>query len=131
TLSFAVRYLKCDAGVCITASHNPAKYNGYKAYGSDGCQITSEMANDVSAEIAATDIFEGVRCMSFDEGMKQGLISWIPDKVMDEFLSAVESQKMIDEPCTGLKVVYTPLNGTGLIPVNRILDRIGVEEVTV
>ena len=130
-LSFATRYYECNAGIMVTASHNPAKYNGYKAYGSDGCQITSEMANDVSAEIAATDIFEGVRCMSFDEGMKQGLISWIPDKVMDEFLSAVESQKMIDEPCTGLKVVYTPLNGTGLIPVKRILDRIGVEEVTV
>ena len=131
TLSFAVRYLKCDAGVCITASHNPAKYNGYKAYGSDGCQITAEMANDVSAEIAATDIFEGVKHMSFDEGMKKGLISWIPDKVMDEFLMAVKGQSMIDEPCKGLKVVYTPLNGTGLIPVTRILDMIGVDEVSI
>ena len=131
TLSFAVRYLKCDAGVCITASHNPAKYNGYKAYGSDGCQITSEMANDVSAEIAATDIFNGVKVMPFDAGMKEGLISYIPDRVMDAFLQAVKSQGMIDEPCKGLKVVYTPLNGTGLIPVTRILDMIGVDDVTV
>ena len=131
TLSFAVRYLKCDAGVCITASHNPAKYNGYKAYGSDGCQITSEMANDVSAEIAATDIFDGVKVMPFDAGMKEGLISYIPDRVMDAFLQAVKSQGMIDEPCKGLKVVYTPLNGTGLIPVTRILDMIGVDDVTV
>ena len=131
TLSFAVRYLKCDAGVCITASHNPAKYNGYKAYGSDGCQITSEMANDVSAEIAATDIFDGVKVMPFDAGMKEGLISYIPDRVMDAFLQAVKAQSMIDEPCKGLKVVYTPLNGTGLIPVTRILDMIGVDDVTV
>ena len=131
TLSFAVRYLKCDAGVCVTASHNPAKYNGYKAYGSDGCQITSEMANDVSAEIAAIDIFQDIRHISFEEGMKRGLITYIPDKVLDAFLQAVKAESVVQEPCAGLKVVYTPLNGTGLIPVTRILDMIGVEEVTV
>ncbi len=131
TLSFAVRYLKCDAGVCITASHNPAKYNGYKAYGSDGCQIASEMADAVSAEINALDIFADVRHISFEEGMEKGLISYIPDEVMDQFLEAVKSQSVVDEPLRGLKVVYTPLNGTGLVPVTRILDMVGVEEVCV
>lgn len=131
TLSYAVRYLKCDAGICVTASHNPAKYNGYKAYGSDGCQITLEMADDVLAEINSLDIFGDVKHMDFEEGVKQNLISYIQDEVIDSFLDEVSKQSVLPGKCTGLKVVYTPLNGTGRVCVTRILDRIGVEDVTV
>ena len=131
TLSFAVRYLKCDAGICITASHNPAKYNGYKAYGSDGCQITSEMAEGVQNEINSLDIFRDVKVMSFEEGCEKGLISYIDESVLDAFLDEVYKERILDEPCKGLKVVYTPLNGTGLVGVTRILKRIGVEDVVV
>ena len=122
TLSFATRYLKCDAGVCVTASHNPAKYNGYKVYGSDGCQITSEMAKEVSDAIAKTDVFEGVKRMSFEDGVKEGRISYIKDEVINAFLQEVLNQSVIPEPCKGLKVVYTPLNGSGRVCVTRILD---------
>lgn len=131
TLSYAVRCLKCDAGICITASHNPAKYNGYKAYGSDGCQITLEMADEVLAEINRLDIFRDVKRMDFDEGMKEGKISYISDRVIDSFLDEVMKQSVISGKCDGLKVVYTPLNGTGRVCVTRILDRIGVKDVTV
>lgn len=110
TLSFATRYLKCDAGVCVTASHNPSKYNGYKVYGSDGCQITSEMAKEVSEAIAKTDVFSGVKRMSFEDGVKEGKISYIKDDVINAFLQEVLNQGVIPEPCKGLKVVYTPLN---------------------
>ncbi len=131
TLSYAVRYLKCDAGICVTASHNPAKYNGYKAYGSDGCQIAMEMADEVLAEINSLDIFSNVKHMDFEEGVKQNLISYIQDEVIDSFLDEVSKQSVLPGKCTGLKVVYTPLNGTGLVCVTRILDRIGVKDVTV
>ncbi|WP_457944220.1 phospho-sugar mutase [Caproiciproducens sp. LBM24188] len=131
TLSYAVRYLKCDAGICVTASHNPAKYNGYKVYGSDGCQITLKMADEVLAEINALDIFNDVKQMDFDEGLRQGLIQYIADDVIDSFLDEVQGQSVIEGTCDGLKVVYTPLNGTGRVCVTRILDRIGVKDVTV
>ena len=131
TLSFAVRYLHCDAGICVTASHNPAKYNGYKAYGSDGCQITAEMASGVQEEMNALDIFKDVKTMDFEEGVKQGRIQYIPESVQDAFLDRVYDERILEEPCTGLKVVYTPLNGTGLVGVTKILQRIGVEDVTV
>jgi phosphoglucomutase len=131
TLSYAVRYLKCDAGICVTASHNPAKYNGYKAYGSDGCQIAMEMADEVLAEINSLDIFSDVKHMDFEEGVKQNLISYIQDEVIDSFLDEVSKQSVLPGKCTGLKVVYTPLNGTGRVCVTRILDRIGVKDVTV
>jgi len=131
TLSYAVRYLKCDAGICVTASHNPAKYNGYKAYGSDGCQIAMEMADEVLAEINSLDIFSNVKHMDFEEGVKQNLISYIQDEVIDSFLDEVSKQSVLPGKCTGLKVVYTPLNGTGRVCVTRILDRIGVKDVTV
>ena len=111
TLSFATRYLKCDAGVCVTASHNPSKYNGYKVYGSDGCQITSEAADEVSAAIAKTDVFTGVKRMDFEDGVREGRIVYIKDEVINAFLQEVLNQSVIPEPCKGLKVVYTPLNG--------------------
>lgn len=131
TLSFATRYLKCDAGVCVTASHNPSKYNGYKVYGSDGCQITSEAADEVSAAIAKTDVFTGVKRMNFEDGVREGRIVYIKDEVINAFLQEVLNQSVIPEPCKGLKVVYTPLNGSGRVCVTRILDMIGVDDVTV
>ena len=131
TLSWAVRRLKCDAGICVTASHNPAKYNGYKVYGSDGCQITNKMADDVLSEINSLDIFKDVKRIGYEEGVKSGKIVTIPDEVIDAFLAEVMKQRVFTEPCDSLKVVYTPLNGTGRVCVTRILKEIGVGSVTV
>lgn len=131
TLSWAVRDLHCDAGICVTASHNPAKYNGYKVYGSDGCQITLDMADEVLAEINSLDIFTGVKTMDFDLAVKDGMVSWIPDEVLDRFLAEVMKQRVFTAPCSGLSVVYTPLNGTGRVCVTRILSMIGVKNVAV
>lgn len=131
TLSWAVRRLKCDAGICVTASHNPAKYNGYKVYGSDGCQITNQMADDVLAEINSLDIFKDVKLIGYEEGVKSGKIVTISDEVIDAFLAEVMKQRVFTEPCDSLKVVYTPLNGTGRVCVTRILKEIGVGSVTV
>ena len=131
TLSWAVRFLHCDAGICVTASHNPAQYNGYKVYGSDGCQITLQMADDVLAEIEKLDIFRDVKRMDYGEAKAEGLISVIPGEVTDHFLGEVMKQRVFQEPCSGLRVVYTPLNGTGRVCVTRILKKIGVGEVTI
>lgn len=130
-LSFAVRYLHCDAGINITASHNPAKYNGYKAYGSDGCQIALEMADQVLAEINSLDIFGDVKHIGYEDGVKQGLIQTIPQSVTDAYLAAVKQQSLLNDIDGGLKVVYTPLNGAGRMCVTRILEMIGIHGVTV
>ena len=129
-LSFAVRDLGCSAGINITASHNPAEYNGYKVYGADGCQITVGAAREIQAAIDATDIFEGVKRIPFDEGVKAGLISYIGENTLDRYCDAVLGQST-DADCSGLSVVYTPLNGTGLECVSRVLERIGVTDVSV
>ena len=129
-LSYAVRHLKCDAGICVTASHNPAKYNGYKAYGSDGCQITSDMADGITAEIKSLDIFADVKKMDFDEGRKQGLIEYIGDETVGAFLDDVYKESLIDD-ASNLKLVYTPLNGAGKVCVTRILERIGIKDITI
>ncbi len=132
SLSYAVRYLHCNAGICITASHNPAKYNGYKAYGSDGCQITSEMADEVLNEINSLDVFDDVKYLDFDAAVKEGKISYISDEVVDAFLADVKSQSILKGKAgDGLKVVYTPLNGSGKMCVTRILDSIGIKDVTI
>ncbi|HCW80151.1 MAG TPA: phosphoglucomutase, partial [Ruminococcaceae bacterium] len=131
TLSWAVRCLKCSAGICVTASHNPAKYNGYKVYASDGCQITLQMADDVQAEINKIDIFRDVKRMDFDSAVSSGMVDYIKDEVIDRFLGEVMKQRVFTKPCTGLKVVYTPLNGTGRVCVTRILGMIGVKDVTI
>ncbi len=131
TLSWAVRDQKCDAGICVTASHNPAIYNGYKVYGSDGCQIALKMADDILAAIDRLDIFRDVKRTDFDEAVKSGMISYLGDDVLDRFLDEVMKQRVFTKPCDGLKVVYTPLNGTGRVCVTRILDKIGVKDVTV
>ena len=129
-LSYAVRHLKCDAGICITASHNPAKYNGYKAYGSDGCQITSDMADGITAEIQSLDIFSDVKKMDFEEGRKQGLIEYIGEETVDAFLDDVYKESLIDD-ASNLKLVYTPLNGAGKMCVTRILERIGIKDIAI
>lgn len=132
-LSWAVRYLKCDAGVMVTASHNPAKYNGYKVYGSDGCQVTIEAADEILGCINKTDVFDGVKTADFDESVKNGLISYIGDDVIDNYMAEVRRQSLHPELCekSGLKVVYTPLNGTGNKPVRRILKEIGIKDVVI
>ena len=136
TLSFAVRDLGCSGGICMTASHNPAAYNGYKAYGPDGCQITSEAAKAISAAIANTDAFSGVKTMDFDEAVASGMVKWIDDVVLERYYDAVLSksvsslsaEQVAEAP---LKLVYTPLNGTGLVPVTTVLERAGITDITV
>lgn len=132
-LSFAVRALHCSAGIMVTASHNPAKYNGYKAYGSDGCQMTIDAADAVLAKINALDIFNDVKHMPFDEALAAGMISYIGDDVIENYFRNVLAQGINTDLCakSGLKIVYTPLNGTGNKPVRTILNRIGIQEVTV
>lgn len=132
-LSFAVRELGCQAGVMITASHNPSKYNGYKAYGEDGCQLNLESAEKVIKKINALDIFKDVKYMEFEEGLKEGKISYIEQNTIDEYYKNVLAQGINTNLVadSGLKIVYTPLNGTGNMPVRTILDKIGVKNVTV
>ncbi|MDD6255482.1 MAG: phospho-sugar mutase [Eubacteriales bacterium] len=131
-LSFAVRALGCAAGVMITASHNPAAYNGYKAYGSDGCQITSETADAIQSAIENTDVFEDVKKIDFDEGVSSGLISVIPDDVYTDFTEEVKNQSLIDESIPhDCAIVYSPLHGTGLKPVLRALTESGYTNITV
>lgn len=129
-LSFATRYLNCVIGINVTASHNPSKYNGYKVYGPDGCQITAEIADSITNAIASVDVFDDVKSMPFAEAQSAGLASFIEEEVLDAFLDAVYEQH-IDQPNDALRLVYTPLNGTGLECVTRILKRIGVEDVHV
>ena len=131
-LSFAVRELGCAAGVMITASHNPAEYNGYKAYGDDGCQITSETADAIQNAIENTDIFEDVKSIGFAEGLEKGLIKWIPDDVYTAFTEQVKKQSLIDSSIShDCAIVYSPLHGTGLKPVLRALTESGYSNITV
>ncbi|HIS68703.1 MAG TPA: phospho-sugar mutase [Candidatus Gallacutalibacter stercoravium] len=131
-LSFAVRHLQCTAGICVTASHNPAKYNGYKVYGSDGCQITLEAADRILKQINQVDPFDGVRTMPFDQALGQKLARYIGEETVTAFINAVKAQSTRPgaDPST-LKVVYTPLNGTGRRCVTRVLRELGICNVTV
>ena len=132
-LSWAVRYLKCGAGIVITASHNPAKYNGYKVYGSDGCQLTLEAADIVLSKINKIDLFNGIKTVDFKQAVADGKICYIDDKCIDEYIAKVRIQSLHSDlvPGSNLKVVYSPLNGTGNKPVRRILSEIGVKDVIV
>lgn len=132
-LSFAVRALKCQGGIMVTASHNPAKYNGYKVYGDDGCQITLRGAEIILSKINSLDMFNDVKHASFDEELAKGNISYISDDVMEDFYKHVLAEGINTDLCaeSGLKVVYTPLNGTGNVPVREILKRLGITDVTV
>ena len=114
-LSFATRYYKCNAGIMVTASHNPAKYNGYKAYGPDGCQMTDEAADIVYAEIQKTDILTGAKRIAFEDGLAQGLIEYVGDDCINALYAAIEARAIRPGICktAGLKLVYSPLNGSG------------------
>ena len=132
-LSYLVRYFKCQAGIMVTASHNPATYNGYKAYGEDGCQMTDVAANTVYDEISKLDMFKDVKIADFDEAVKSGMIEYVDESVYDTYLEKVMEQQVNPGICNGadLKVVYTPLNGTGNKLVRKVLGKIGVNDVVV
>lgn len=132
-LSFATRDLLCSAGICITASHNAAPYNGYKVYGSDGCQITSQAADEISAAIQNVDVFTGIKYMSFQEAVEQGLSSYIKDDTIDRYLNAIYDvcpRLQASEQSQPLHVVYTPLHGTGLKCVARMFEKLHIDKVT-
>ena len=127
-LSFAIRELGCSAGVNITASHNPAAYNGYKVYGADGCQITVEAAEAIQAAIDPVDCFDGIDGVPFDDALESGLVQWVPEIVLDRYLE--ETLKVsTGEDCSALRIVYTPLHGVGLECVSRVLESVGITEV--
>ena len=132
-LSFATRYYGANAGVMVTASHNPAKYNGYKAYGPDGCQMTDEAADIVYAEIQKTDILNGAKLMSFEEGIEKGLIEYVGEDCKEALYDAIKARSVRPGICktAGLKLVYSPLNGSGLVPVMRVLQDIGIDDITI
>ena len=131
-LSYAVRHLKCDAGIVVTASHNPSKYNGYKAYGNDGCQLGLEAADYVLSIMNQVDIFDGVKRVDFDAAVAEGKIEYIGDNVIEAYLAAVEDRRVNrDIDMSKLNVVYTPLHGSGNKPVRAILSKIGATNVTV
>lgn len=133
TVSFATRYLQASAGIMVTASHNPSKYNGYKVYGSDGCQITTEAAAEVLSEIEKLDVFNDVMNSDFETEIAKGTISYIPEKVYDAFIEQVKKQSVLfgDEVNRDVAIVYSPLNGTGLHPVTRTLKEMGYTNITV
>ena len=132
-LSFATRYYHCNAGIMVTASHNPAQYNGYKAYGPDGCQMTDDAAAVVYDQIQKTDVLTGAKYMSFAEGVEKGLIRFVGDDCKKAFYDAIESRQVRPGLCrtAGLKLVYSPLNGTGLVPVTHVLHDIGITDITI
>lgn len=133
TVSFATRYLHTSAGVMVTASHNPSKYNGYKVYGADGCQITTEAAAEILAEIEKLDIFADVKRVTFEEGVEKGFIRYIPDEVYTAFVEEVKKQSVLfgETVNKDVAIVYSPLNGTGLKPVTRALQEMGYGNITV
>ena len=132
TVSFATRYLRASAGVMITASHNPAKYNGYKVYGADGCQVTVEAAAEILSEIEKLDLFDGVKRADFDACLHDGRIRLISDEVLAAFLEAVKAQSVLfgEEARKDIAIVYSPLNGTGYVPVTRALRELGYTRLT-
>lgn len=133
TVSFAVRQLHASAGVMITASHNPSNYNGYKVYGSDGCQITTKAAEEILSHINSVDIFSDVKNTDFDAAAGRGLIRYIDESVLTDFVEAVKGQSVLfgDEINRDVAIVYSPLNGTGLKPVTRVLEESGFTNITV
>lgn len=129
-LSFAVRHLGCSAGICITASHNPANYSGYKVYGDDGCQITTAAAQAIQSAIDGIDIFEDILLEPFETGIINGKIAWIQDDVLDCYIDAVIAQSTNDS-CNTVSVVYTPLHGAGLECALKVFNRINVSNLTI
>ena len=132
-LSFATRYYNCNAGIMVTASHNPAKYNGYKAYGPDGCQMPDQAADVVYNEIQKIDVLNGAKQISFAQGVEDGLIRFVGDDCKKAFYEAIESCQVRPglAATSGLKLVYSPLNGSGLVPVTQVLKDIGITDITI
>ena len=132
-LSFATRYYHCNAGIMVTASHNPAKYNGYKAYGPDGCQMTDDAASVVYAEMQKIDVLNGAKTMPFAQGVADGLIEYVGEDCKEALYAAIKERNVRPGLCetAGLKLVYSPLNGSGLVPVLRMLNEIGITDITV
>ncbi len=132
-LSFATRYYKANAGIMITASHNPARYNGYKAYGPDGCQMTDDAAAVVYAEIQKTDVLNGAKLIPFADGLASGMIQYVGDDCKEALYDAIKARSVRPGLCktAGLKLVYSPLNGSGLVPVTRVLHDIGIDDITI
>ncbi|WP_244096250.1 phospho-sugar mutase [Blautia glucerasea] len=132
TVSFAVRYLSASAGIMITASHNPSKYNGYKVYGEDGCQITTKAAAEILGEIEKLDIFIDVKRLDFDAAVSEGKITYISEDVLTAFVENVKNQSVLfgEKVNRDAAIVYSPLNGTGLIPVTRTLKEMGYTNIT-
>lgn len=130
-LSWAVRQLSCGAGICITASHNPAQYNGYKVYGPDGGQITLDAAQAIEGEIAGIDCFTGVQSCGYETACAAGQITAIPDSILDAFLDAVLALRLTREPCKNLKLVYTPLCGSGMELAQKLFEKLAIPDVTV
>lgn len=132
-LSFATRYYNCNAGIMVTASHNPAKYNGYKAYGPDGCQMPDQAANVVYNEIQKIDVLNGAQQISFAQGVEDGLIRFVGDDCKKAFYEAIEACQVRPglAATSDLKLVYSPLNGSGLVPVTQVLKDIGITDITI
>ena len=132
TISFSVRHLKASAGIMITASHNPRNYNGYKVYGSDGCQITTEAASEIQSKINVLDLFKDIKIASFEDSVIKGDISFIDDTVLTSFIDEVKKQSILygEKINKNVNIVYTPLNGTGLKPITRILSEEGFYNLT-
>ena len=132
-LSFATRYYKCNAGIMVTASHNPAKYNGYKAYGPDGCQMTDDAVAVVYDSIQKTDVLTGAKYMPFSEGVEKELIKFVGEDCKNGLYEAIEARQVRPGLCksAGLKLVYSPLNGTGLVPVTHVLKDMGITDITI
>ena len=133
TLSFAVRQLKCAAGIMITASHNPSKYNGYKVYGADGCQITTEAATQILSEIEKLDVFNDIKQVDYQAAKNAGRIQYTPESVYDNFVAAVKNESLLGDVQVNkdVAIVYSPLNGTGLKPVTRVLKENGYTNISV
>lgn len=133
TVSFATRYLHASAGIMVTASHNPGKYNGYKVYGADGCQITTEAANEILTEIEKLDIFLDVKTSIFEANVAKGNIQYISDDVYTAFVEQVKRQSVLfgEKVNKDIAIIYSPLNGTGLNPVIRTLQETGYTNITV
>ncbi|SCZ76873.1 phospho-sugar mutase [Pseudobutyrivibrio xylanivorans] len=131
-LSYAVRALDCAAGIMVTASHNPSKYNGYKVYGPDGCQITTEAAAEILAEIEKVDAFEDVKKVDFEAALENGAVEYIKENVYTDFINEVLGQSLVgdEEIDKNVAIVYSPLNGTGLKPVTRALKEAGYTNIS-
>ena len=134
-LSFAVRHLKCKAGIVITASHNPKEYNGYKAYGEDGCQLTDEPAKEVIGYVNRVEDYSKIKTMSEEEALEKGLLVYIGEDVDKAYIESLKSltirEELVKDHAKDLKIVYTPIHGSGNVPVRRVLSELGYENVLV